>query len=74
MFIIGDMYVLQLCNEGTYSVTFPVPISLLIWTPDEPNQFNENICAYRSYALIQRNIYLLFINVKNEIIGLHRKE
>lgn len=73
MVIIRDTYTLQLCNKGTYCVPSHIPC-LLIWIPDEPNLFNENVCTYRSYPLIQRNIYLLFINVKNEIIGLHRKE
>lgn len=45
-------------------VIFPVSIGLLIWLPDEPNLFNGNVYTYRSYPLIQRNIYSLFINVK----------
>lgn len=47
---------------------FPVPVGLLIWIPNQPYLFSE----YRSYLLILRNTYLLFISVKNEFICLHR--
>lgn len=42
---------------------FPVPTGFFIWIPNEPYLFND----YRSYLLIQRNTYLQFINVKNEV-------
>lgn len=57
-----------------FPVVFPVPTDVLIWIPDGPNLFNENVCTYRSCPLAQRNMYLLFIDVKNEIIGVHGKE
>lgn len=69
MFIARAACAPQLRNEGT-CCAFPVPIGFFIWIPNEPYLFNE----YKSYLLIQRITYLQFINVKNEVICLHRKE
>lgn len=61
-------------THTVFPVVFPVPTDVLIWLRDGPQLFHGNVRTYRSCPSAQRNVYLLFVSVKNGIIGLHGKE